>query len=246
MTTECQILKGKWLDLFNQCLESKGDFPYSAAEGFEDKYAIYLKNGILIKQKANKVLSITEASNIADNAAKHAITDIRYKFRDRCSAKEILTALRSGQVHQIPGQKKITNKMGARFINIVASINTYMLSPPEIKHIISKFDSDLIQYDKEQWTLTIKTFELHLEEAEPTVEERIELDKIAKATIPGLISFIHSNEKYEIDWVEFFSDIKIKIKSLIDKATSSFKKRDSVVNSESIDSLFDDNPKSPS
>lgn len=242
MTTECQVLKGKWLDLFNQCLESKGDFPYSNADGFEQKYETYLKSGILIKQKANNALSITEASNIADNAAKHAITDIRYKFRDRCSSKEILKQLRNAQVHQIPGEKKISNEMGARFQNIVASIHTYMLSPPEVKYIISKFEPELIQYDAEQWVLTIKTFELHLEEAEPTIEECIELDKIAKATVPSLISYIHSGDGYEADWGELISDIKSKIKSIVANATYKYKKKNEVVDIDYIEKLFDDTP----
>ncbi len=226
MSDQQSKLTGKWLKLYEQCLKSKGDFPYSNLDGFEELYSQYLYSGMLVKQKANKTLSITKASNIADRAAQHAITHARASFKDRCKMEPIVEAIRQGTVMQIPGSKKIATQggkafMDARFVYIVLAIKTHTLSALEVKNLIGFFDSDLIDYDVEKWTLTIRTFELHLEEMEPTLNEVVELDKVSRSTIPSVISYIHSTQSYNADWKGFYDVIVERVR---DKICSVFKK----------------------
>lgn len=249
MSDGSKELSGKWLDLYNQCMGSKNDFVYSKVDGFEEFYAKYLKAGLLTKQHLNKNLSITEASRIADNAAKHAVTHARNSFKDRCSNQPIIEAIRSASVMQIPGTKKISTANGkdvmhAKFIYIVLAISTYTLSQSEIKSIITKFDSELIEYNVEEWTLTIKTFELHLEEMEATPKELVELDKVTRATIPSVIAYLNEGKQFNADWQGFFTAVIDRVKEKIKSVLNMINSRSNEVDVQAVEDLFKSKPNS--
>ena len=249
MSKASKELRGKWLELYNQCLRSKSDFVYSKVEGFDKFYAEYLKSGLLVKQELNKNLSITEASNLADMAAKHAVTHARSSFKDRCSNEPIVAALRAASVMQVPGTKNITTNngkavMGAKFIYIVIAISTYTLSQSEIKSIITKFDSELIEYDSDEWTLTIKTFELHLESVEATAEELVELDKVTRATIPSIIAYLNDGQPFNADWKGFFNTVVERVKDKIKSVLNKIYTNKNEVDVQAIEDLFQTKPDS--
>lgn len=239
MTAELEELKSPWVELYEQCLESAYDYPYSDLEGFPGLYARRLKTAILLKQNRNKKISITEASTIADRAAKHTLVELRAKFTDRCSFSHIKNELRKGSASQIPGRKIIDNGMAAKFMNIVVGFPTYKLSSNEIKFLLSKFDSDLVHYDSEKWHITIKVFELHLEEAEPTPQEMAVLDSVARSSIPSIIAYTLDSD-YKIDWKDFFNAVKARVKETVKQGFNRFKSRKGDLDNEQIEALFDE------
>jgi len=243
MKDSSKELKGKWLELFEQCRKAKDDFAFSKIEGFEELYTKYLKAGILTKQSVNKNLSITEASKLADHAASHAVTEIRSTFKDRCSNEPIIKAIRASTVSQIPGSKQIQTKNGAkpmatRYMNVVIGIPTYTLSAAEVKYITSKFDSDLVDYDSKQWMLTIKTFELHLEEMEPTADELVQLDKVTRATVPMVIAYLHDKKSIDLEWKYFFEEIAKQVKERVTNVLQKLRSSRQSIDNEAIEELF--------
>lgn len=229
-------LEGPWQNVYDTCLASATDYPFSSMPGFTEMYAKFLNSTIYVKQNARKTLSLTETSDIADMAAQSAVLELRSEFKDRCSLKQIVQVIRGANVMMIPGSKHLSNAH-IRTINIVISIHTFSLSPLEIQFLSTKF-GDNLEYSAKDHIMTIKCNEFMLEGPEPTSQETLALQTEAKGVVPAVIAYLSSEGDYSLPWRDFFKGVSNRISTMIRFFLQRQKTVDGVLDEQKLDDLL--------
>lgn len=235
-------LHNEWLKLYEQCVDAMDGYKYKDLDGFEETFKEHIIAGLIPKQKHGTKLNLTEVSNLTDAAANHALIKSRIAFKERCDLNAINDAIREGGSNLIPSEKYLEigdNTYKARFMNVFVGFPIYRLSVTEIKFIVDQFDSELVELDYENWFMTVKTFELHLEDIDPTPEEIAVLDGMARTGIPTLISHV-ANSNYKIDWKELILATKNKVAHIVRQKLGKHRQKKEVMDTEAIESLFTD------
>ena len=203
-----------WEKVYLQCAKSADDYPYSKAEGFKEAFLKYLRQAVYKKQCTRKPMNLTEASNITDECAGHAIGELRASFVDRNDPNRIIEAMRAAGVMLIPGDEKVTVEKYTgvtRFVCIVATVETYMLSPHEVEVLINTFGTNYCQYERSKHILTIEANKIPLEGPEPTPIEQLAIKKEAAHIIPLMIAHFCQTTNAPVEWKSSISQLSRKL-----------------------------------